>query len=618
MSGSEVPERVRLEKLRRLKELRAKASGVSDDYEGHIPAIPDPQHTPTPEPEPVPYGVGLASNALQGGSFGISDEAMAGLDAVTGGNYNPDKYRRVNEEFAEENPKAAFAAQLAGGIGTGGVGAAKVLGSQVVKGMGRMGKAAATTGVGGVEGAIAGAGYAKEGERLEGMGWGSVMGAGTGATLPAGALAGKAVWDYGLGQLMRVAGDRLAGASTVAGREVMRALDDAGLTLNQAISRLRALGKDSTLSDIIPQLGETAASVGGRATNAAERVYNQRVAGQADRVADKIDELLTNVGMFSEGAKVTARRAAQAKSAYKEAYEATPRLYSNAITDLLDNPVVKAAIRKAKRVPKYKDLPDNSMEILDQVYKQIGKKAHRSGDYLDGLLAKDLRAAIVAESPAYERALIKFADDSLVLDAMEEGKKLFRLRPEQIKKTMAELGETEAEAFRVGGADAIKDKILSAPDAADVVKRIFGSPKSRAQIRNIFPDRRSYRAFELEMKREALKAKTAARVLANSATARRQAGQAHLGDAPGGAVHDLITGHPFRAAGKAVGGIIQKAKAPNRKAADELASVLYNRDMVDNWDYLVRLGNKYKPNPQLPKTTQALANALMGGAAVQR
>ena len=92
-----------------------------------------------------------------------------------------------------------------------------------------------------------------------------------------------------------------------------------------------------------------------------------------------------------------------------------------------------------------------------------------------------------------------------------------------------------------------------------------------------------------------------------------------MGQAPGGAVHALMDGKPLRAAGKAVGSIIQKAQAPRRDVADELAPLLYNKNMLENWDTLVQLGMKAQPkHPQLPATTQALARALMGGAATTR
>jgi len=583
--------------------------------------IPEVQHTPMPEQKPVPYGVGLANEAVQGATFGLSDEIMAGMDAATGQNYNPEQYREISDQFSEENPKAAFAAQLTGGIATGGYGAAKALGSQAVKQAPRVMRALSVPVVGGVEGAIAGAGYAKEGERQQGAIESGARGLGIGAVIPAGGYVGKKVWDYGLGQITRAIGDRASGATTAAGREIMRALDDVGISPNQAISRLRTLGKDATLADIIPQLGENAAAVGGKATSAAERTFGQRVAGQADRVVDKVDDLLTNVGVFSEGAKVTARRAAQAKEAYKSAYQSNPIMISGEITELLQHKTVQGAIKRARINPDYKNLPDHSIELLDAAYKEIGAMARKPGapHALKSLRSK-LREAMVSENPDYGAALVKFADDSRVLDALDEGKKLFRLRPEQIKRTLADMGETEAEAYRVGAADAIKDKILSAPDAADVVKRIFGSPKSRAQLGNVFPNRKSFRAFELEMKREALKAKTSARVLANSRTAIRESGKASLGSAPGGVVQDLVTGHPLRATGKAVGQAIQKMQAPNRRVTDQLSDVLYNKNMPENWDYLVGLSNKAQRQGQrqLPAKTQALVNALMGGTVVQR
>jgi hypothetical protein len=110
--------------------------------------------TAQPEKEKVQgnYLRGLTQNIAQGTTLGFSDEITGVLvaaaaevrDILTPGNdgqtFNEVRRdvqgleRESQKAFAEENPKTAFAAEIAGGVATGGVGAAKIAGAKVFQG----------------------------------------------------------------------------------------------------------------------------------------------------------------------------------------------------------------------------------------------------------------------------------------------------------------------------------------------------------------------------------------------------------------------------------------------------------------------------------------------------
>lgn len=162
---------------------------------------PMAEEAPAPELSGSDVSRGRASSLLEGATFGWGDEAAAALAAtmakISGdekdwGDIYEDIQQAESERqdiYTEQRPGEALGFSLAGGLGTGGVGASKALGKMAQKGATTLQKALAGTGIGAVEGGIAGAGAADPGERLEGAQQGAVLG----TILPAALGAGRGV-----------------------------------------------------------------------------------------------------------------------------------------------------------------------------------------------------------------------------------------------------------------------------------------------------------------------------------------------------------------------------------------------------------------------------------------
>lgn len=142
------------------------------------------------------YGLNLFREGLQGLTLNTSDEIGAAIAAGVatvkdGANFKEafnDILGNINQEqdaFREENPKAAFGAQVVGGLATGGAGLAKVAAKTAGKGV--VSRLAANTAVGATEGAIAGYAGAEGADRATS----GVVGAAVGGTL--GAVGGEAM-----------------------------------------------------------------------------------------------------------------------------------------------------------------------------------------------------------------------------------------------------------------------------------------------------------------------------------------------------------------------------------------------------------------------------------------
>ena len=136
------------------------------------------------------YAAGLGKAGLQGLTLNLSDEigsgAIAAWESLTGGDDFSDVYdqeqaesKRLRDAFAAENPKAALAAEIAGGLGTGVVGGGKVLASKLGQGLvNKIGQLGAVSAVGAGDAAISGFGAGETlDERLQGAAVGGTIGA---------------------------------------------------------------------------------------------------------------------------------------------------------------------------------------------------------------------------------------------------------------------------------------------------------------------------------------------------------------------------------------------------------------------------------------------------------
>ena len=114
-------------------------------------------------------------------------------------------------------------------------------------------------------------------------------------------------------------------------------------------------------------------------------------------------------------------------------------------------------------------------------------------------LIDDASPKINGES-SYSIARNKFAGDARIREAVEDGGKFLRAKPEEIDRIISRLSDSEKQGYLVGVADAIKNSVDSAKGMADVASRIFGSKKQKKQLEALFPSKKAYEQFEKRMK----------------------------------------------------------------------------------------------------------------------
>ena len=224
------------------------------------------------------FATGLARQAGQGATLGFADEIEARVrSAFGGGPYQAvrDRVRAANDQFQQENPGTALAANIAGGLLTGGAAAG------AAKGAGALGSAArvlaprveATAGlaqrvgqaakVGGITGALGGAGVADEMRDIpQSAGVGALVGGVAG-----GALAGVGdAFRGGRNLAARIGqGQKDAGAIRRAiradspeesgARRVLRRAGSQGMTLDDVAARAEAADGPDVLAEVLGPKG---------------------------------------------------------------------------------------------------------------------------------------------------------------------------------------------------------------------------------------------------------------------------------------------------------------------------------------------------------------------------
>jgi len=103
------------------------------------------------------------------------------------------------------------------------------------------------------------------------------------------------------------------------------------------------------------------------------------------------------------------------------------------------------------------------------------------------------------ENPAYKDANARFAGDAALRDAIDVGKKIFSGTADDLKPLVKNMSESEREAFRIGVAQAIRDRVSNQRDLANSAQDLFGKDRFRGLLREAFPDAKSFSDFEKRM-----------------------------------------------------------------------------------------------------------------------
>jgi len=457
--------------------------------------------------------------AGQGLTFGFGDEIESGITAaintMSEGTPYSENYRKrydqledQREAFTEDYPKTALGAEIVGSLATGIAGAGRL---GVLKGfdqLSKAGKAARLGGLGAVEGGVYGAGTANPDEILSDAAQGAAIG---GVLAPVGAVAVNKLGDL-IGGVGNFISTKLADTPRQQADRVLRqALQDEGLTPDQAVQRLADLNdstpgpNQATLADLGESFRTQARAtmdVGDSAKGRAKAMVNDRQAGQRARVKTLIKK---NFGADAESFyenfdKAVTRRANLAAPLYDEAMEKGVKMTPD-LTDFVDEgeikPIYDKAVSRFNSLKKRKNYTQQEFDLqtLNYLKKRLDGQmgAAKTGGDKETVLflqekKQELLNLIADQNQEYGIALKSFTDESAVINAMEDGLTFLKKDPDLLRMSLEDLTDAEMDSFRMGAVRSLENFIEKQGDNTDVVKRLIGSEAMRKKLNAIMPE----------------------------------------------------------------------------------------------------------------------------------
>lgn len=551
------------------------------------------------------YGAGRS--LAQGATFGFADELEALTKSLAGqGTYeqNLAALELAKQRYGQQNPKTALATEIAGGLPYAMLpflGTARY--AQMAKEASPLVRAGVTAGAsavsGALTGALGGAGAAGVGERMAGAQAGGTLGGIVGGAAPAvtkgiGMAGGKVVDVTSgipvvqqVGKAIGLATGQTVDAANRAKAKLLEAMYRDKVSPADLEKMIAAATKPVGIVDIagenVKSLADVAQKYPSEARQAAKLALEERGAGQAGRIQGDISKYLGGfTDPFEYTAAIAERQQKMASPLYKSAYD------FGVVTDpkvlkYLELPQFKTATKKAQELLAAEgrdiDMSMPTVEVLDQVKR--GLDVLIFNEIKDGKLSQlgniyknkknEFLSQLDQSVPDYGKARKAYAGEAELLDATKLGQDFYKQTAAEANRTFSKLSPSEQEAYKVGALDAVKTKIQTAKDTADIRKRIFGSPEERNRVASLFPDDATFKQFEKDMMTESMMRKTQEKILGNSATAERQLGMQQL-EAEPSFLGQLIEQGPLKGT---LGYLKAQGQGVAGQTAEELGPMLF-------------------------------------------
>jgi hypothetical protein len=435
---------------------------------------------------------------LQGASFGLGDEAVGVMGALTPGRGSYTEERDASRAWVNDARERAgtgkgLLAEGAGAALTGGMGIARRTGAEIMARTGS--RLLAGTGAGAATGGASGALYGiGEGEEShERIARGVI-----GGTL--GTIGGAVFGGLGAGA------GRFTGVGTrgqeIAQQNLTSGLRQAGVppTAPGIQSALDRLGAGSVPADLGDNLGRMARSAVNDASDLAapggpvQNIY-QRQAERGPRIADELGQRAGLTKTYEESlAAAESHLKATREGFYKPLEAAFARVEGPAIQEVLRDPDILPVIRRvareaaprtwdgvalpAERPPSFTELQDVLMHLRDRVTstKASGRPnaSRRAQEVLDRFVE-----ALNTDVPGFQQAQRAYHLASKRVEAHELGRRAANRPPNQIRRELAMLPADEdvQNAFRRGMLDRFEEGLYGRPAGGSRANELINSPR---------------------------------------------------------------------------------------------------------------------------------------------
>jgi len=549
---------------------------------------------------------GPVKSALQGLTFGFSDEAEAGIKSLLGkGTYeqNLNAINLAKQEFEEESPGTAIGMEIAGSVpymALGGLGAVRGA-ERLATAAPRVAQAISTpagrtatafggaTAVGAGSAGVTGAGQAMPDFRMTGAMEAAPIGAafGLGGTTAA-KIASRVP---GIQQALE-AGKRAVGLggdfATRSDQKLLQALQRDGVSPADAIDRLRQIKQSNYKPETIIELG------GENTRRLADVVAQYPGASQVARE-------LTEERAVGAGQRITV-----SAPLYRQAYQEGGVIDDPRLERFMKIPQFKDAYSTARRIAaldgielpvdpkKIGDVGGFDLMTLDYIKRGLDDVLFTSKQPGSGIGKTELGklkerrnefVSIIDEvgPESYKRARQAFAGPTEVRDAIDMGKEFANLDARVLRRQYDSLSPAEQEGFKVGVYDTIRTNINKGADGADVLRKVWGSPEKRDQLA-VFIGNDTFNELSGQLAREKIIRQTDVKLAGGSQTQPRTLAQREFEGS-----EELIP----MVAQQGLGGLRQYAlrtmTGPGQPTAEALAPTIFSTDIGKQIEALSRL-----------------------------
>ena len=545
------------------------------------------------------FSLGMMDKAS--GAAGFVGELVKGGSPKRGYQVHRRAQEILEERARESSGFGGTAAEVAGAVGTGTLAKAPMAATW-------LGRAAQAGKEGAILGGFQGAGESKgglEGAVSGGLG-GAALGGGLGAGLSSVVDAARAVpgalksagrgfnrlTEDPTGRAARMAVDALSADDVAPGLAVAR------------LKRATKAGTPQTLADIAGENVQGLARASSAQPGPGRRIMNSfldaRDRGQYGRIGSKAANVFGDPDSYKKTVSdIATKRASDGKHLYGAAFSEGNPVDVMPVLRELDSEIaiarggIKSSLTRARNllVDKVKDragqaveVPVADLEALHQAKmaldETLSKRVNSSlGSVSRGKIGKirsELLNVMDDASPAYKAARSAYATDSALMDAADAGQDFMRMDAEDIVDHLKTMGSAERDMFRLGAMRELKRAMDRTPDAADIVKRIFGNPQKRAALNAVFPNQKSAREFMTMMTREAKNRGTYQFVRTGSRTSfvdAEKGASSAAGEALSAAA-DIGSGSPATSTVRAISKFLKGSRGMDPDVAEEVARIL--------------------------------------------
>lgn len=459
-------------------------------------------------PEGAQSRIGSATAGLvKGGTFGFSDEIVAGLSSLSPNITYKDsitQQRAMQDAAQQENPKTFFAGEIVGAGVTGGAGVA------------RQGAAKVTLGGVAKSGALAGGAYGAgtaEGNILE-RSDDAAIGAALGAVFA---------------PLVKIAGDKTGQILGGAARNILSKKPSTDPSLVRAQEIIQKLANESGQSvddlaryiddaasqgdDLLFQrLGLTDQARGFAANNTpAQQFASQQIAKQKTLQKPALEKAMRETigdADFSTLQNGITSRLKEASKLYSDVL-AQDVSETPALKALRKDPFFKQAARFADKAAKSE--ARNGGQVSQARYLQLVKEGlddkisslYRNGKAKQAGLIRDVRDDLLeemdAQLPGFSDVRKLWGGEVANKNALETGRRFLGQEPRDIAADTLKMSESERRHYFTGMLDALSKKIDSRADGSDLTRVV--NDRVRKQLEAALPDGRAnefFRKFGIE------------------------------------------------------------------------------------------------------------------------